>query len=521
MNLLRFYLVFLLASPLCSQYNIRWSELMSSKGRVMEVFPLSYSDFYTTRVQGSALMSSLYLSNHSNFVITSKGKLKPKLEQGYGMIEEVKLVNGSPYVFISDKKEGQNTLYYQKYDNTCLPVGKAVKISSYQMPKGWKRKGSFFVHQSENKEFVCVDYEIPGSKEERDRFGYKVYTNSFELVSEGEYELPYASDLVQIASNYLSNTGDYFLVAKIFRKDESRKMFRSVVDLDKMVLMQVTPSGVEEFELELKDNKQISDMTMSSDNNRIMTFTGLYGSGSGINGVFFYQLDFNKKEVISEGWNEFGTDFITDGWTDREKERAEKTAAKGKGEPELYNYDVRKMITLEDGSIIGMLEQYFVRESQNYNAQTRSYTTTYYYYYNDVIVYKIDASGKFAWMKKIPKYQVSTNDGGFYSSVASFITKDKLCVLFNDNSRNYKESGEFIEDPRKLYAASYRKKSNVVCLVEFDLNSGEYTRKTFFDREETKAYAVPKKFVVDYNKKEMLLILMYGKKEKYGVLSLE
>lgn len=520
MRLVRFCLIFAFIPSLWSQYDIRWSELMPSKGRILDLYPLSYSDFYTTRLQGSALMSSLYLSKHSNFAVTTRGKIKPKLENGYGMIEEVKIINGSPIVFISDKKEGNNTLYYQKYDNTCMPVGLPVKISSYQMPKGWKRKGSFYVHLSENKEFVCVDYEIPGSKSERDRFGYKVFSNGFDLVSEGEYELPYESDLVQISNNYLSNTGDYFLVAKIFQRNESKKIFRSINDLQKMVLMQVTPSGVEEFDLELQDGKRISDMTMSSDNNRIMTFTGLYGSGTGINGVFFYQLDFNKKEVISQGWNEFGKNFITQDWTDREREKAEKRAAKGKGEPEFYNYDVRKMITLTDGSIIGMLEQYFVREVQNYNAQTRTYTTTYYYYYNDVIIYKIMEDGTFGWMKKIPKYQVSTNDGGFFSSIASFLSGDKLCVLFNDNSRNYNESGYFMDDAKKMYAASYRKKSNVVALVEFDLNTGEYTRKTFFERKEVKAYAVPKKFAVDYNKKEMLMILIYGRKEKYGVLSL-
>lgn len=506
---------------LFSQYDIRWSELMSNKGRIAQIFPVSYTDFYTTRYQGSMLIHSLYLNKHSNFAVTAKGKITPKLEQGIGMVEQVVLLNKVPLVFISDKKEGENRLYFQKYDGTCKPQGKPVLIGSYVMPKRWKRKGEFWVHLSENKEFFCVDYEIPGSKEERDRFGYKVYDNYFKLISEGEYELPYASDLVSISNNYLSNSGDYFLAAKVYKNTGEKRMFKSVINLDKVVLMHVTPKGVKEFDLKLKNNKQISELAMSSDHSQIMSFTGLYGSEGGVSGVFYYQLNFVKNEVVAEGWNEFKKDFIVTGWSERAIEKAKKMSEKGKGEPELYDYDVREMQTLADGSMIGMLEQYFVRQVQTYNAQTKSYSTTYYYYYNDVIVYKINPSGSFEWLKKIPKYQVSTNDGGYFSSVASIIKGDKLTMIFNDNLKNYDESGQFNQDFDRMFAASYRKRTNAVALVEFDLNTGEYTRKVFFDRKETKAYAVPKKFVVDYEKNEMLMVLIYGKKEKYGLLSIE
>ena len=133
--------------------------------------------------------------------------------------------------------------------------------------------------------------------------------------------------------------------------------------------------------------------------------------------------------------------------------------------------------------------------------------------------YKFKKNGGFDWVKKNKKYQVPTNDGGFYSSVASFHTDDKLVMLFNDNLRNYSESGDFINDNDRFYPTSYKKKTNTVAKVEIDLSTGEIDRRTYFDRKETKAYAVPKKFTVDYNKREMLMVLIYGKKEKYGVLS--
>jgi hypothetical protein len=57
-------------------------------------------------------------------------------------------------------------------------------------------------------------------------------------------------------------------------------------------------------------------------------------------------------------------------------------------------------------------------------------------------------------VKKIKKNQVSTNDGGFYSSVANFHTDDELVFLFHDNLKNYDESGSFINDNNRFYPTS-------------------------------------------------------------------
>jgi hypothetical protein len=44
------------------------------------------------------------------------------------------------------------------------------------------------------------------------------------------------------------------------------------------------------------------------------------------------------------------------------------------------------------------------------------------------------------------------------------------------------------------------------------------SRKTFFDRQEITALAVPKMFHIDYKTNEMLLYAVYGKKERFGIL---
>ena len=91
-------------------------------------------------------------------------------------------------------------------------------------------------------------------------------------------------------------------------------------------------------------------------------------------------------------------------------------------------------------------------------------------------------------------------------------------MIFNDNSDNYDESGNF-GDPEKLRASTLSKKKNTVALVEMDLETGEFSRKMFFDRSELGAIAVPKLFNVDYNTGEVLVYAIKGSKEKFGIIN--
>lgn len=499
-----------------SQYNVQWGELTRMRGSTSGILPVAGSDFYTLRWSGG-LLGSMFIARHQGFELVCSGKVQTVIGRSLVTFEGVATIKGQVIVFLSDKMEGKNILYMQKYGENCKPEGEAIELTSYTMPKNWKRRGVFNVINSQNSEFLCVEYDIPGSREENQRFGYKVLSDSLEIVTEGEYESPYDPTASEVSNRYLSNTGDYFIACKIFDVNEKGKV-KDYTTLQKAVLIQITPDGLEEFELDL-DGKRIFDMSFSSDNNRIMTFTGLYGDAergnSGIKGIFYFRLDFNKKEIIDDGFEKFGKDFITAGWSEKERERADKREAKGKPAPQLFNYDIRETVTLADGSVIGMLEQYYVHQISSNDPRSSINTITYYYYYNDLIVYKIQPNGTFDWVKSIPKNQVSANDGGYYSSVARFVKGDKMVILFNDNLKNYDESGRW---NFSVYPASYRKRTNTVAKVEINLIDGSIERSTFFDRSETNALAVPKLFETDYRNHQMLMLLIFGKKEKYGLL---
>ena len=512
-------LITLLSTFGITAQNIEWGPLEKTKGRITNVLPVRGSTFFTTRFSGGALLGSLYLSRHNDFTILTQEKLVAKVDGSVASIERISSFNSKVVVFLSDKQEGQNKLFLQKYDELCLPEGNPVLVAEYTIPKGWKKAGYFNVLQSQNQQFFCLEYSIPATREEGERFGFKIINAEFETVSEGEYESQYEARQSDITNRYLSNTGDYFIAAKVYNINEKGRV-KDRTSLEKIVLMHITPEGIEDVDLNLGD-KHISEITFSSDNNRLLTCTGLYGTtAANTTGIFYFQLDFEKKDIMNEGYDEFEKDFITEGWSDRQKKKADKKEAKGKGAPSLYSYDIRETTTLKDGSLIGSMEQYYVIVTTYRDPKTGATTTTYTYHYHDVIVYKVSPEGKFEWVKKIQKHQVSTNDGGYLSSIAQYITDDKLVILFNDNLKNYDDNGKFLDlvQGRQIEYASYRKKTNCVAKVELALESGEATRETFFNRNEAEAIAVPKLFNTDYNNHEMLMVLRIGKKEKFGLL---
>lgn len=508
--------IFIGLNSLAQDYSIKWGEVESKSGSLIKLIPFLGEDFYSLRWKGGAVFGGYHIAKHENLKTVATERVVRSANESVANFEGVTVLDDHVIVFLSDKKVDKNYLYMQQYGFNMKPRGEAIELSSYILEKG-RPRGWFNIIQSKNKEFFAVLWEIPGKKEVNDYYGFKVYDKDLTLVSEGEYTLPFDSNLSDISDHLLTNTGDYFLSVKEFEPDPQRRFFKSYLQYKAMHIYHVSSDGLDDYSLDLS-GKRVEAMTMDTDDKRQFTITGVYGDNNveGVKGLFYLRFDFNKKEVQEVGYEEFGKDFITQDWSDKAKERASRREEKGKGEPTLYNYKMRHAEILPDGSIVGSLEQYYVQISQSFDTRGVA-RTTYTYYYNDVIAFKVGNNGKgFEWLTKFKKLQVSTNDDGIYSSYAKFVDNGQMCFLFNDNIENYDSKGVFTD--ARLYSARFSKKRNTVALVTIDTETGEIRRRTFFDRKETGGLAVPKRFEVDYMRREMLLYILMRNKERYGII---
>jgi hypothetical protein len=206
--------------------------------------------------------------------------------------------------------------------------------------------------------------------------------------------------------------------------------------------------------------------------NKDIVCAGFYSENGklSIRGTFFLSIDAETKEIKTKSFKEFDIDFITQNMTERQAEKAKKREEKGQ-DVEMYEYDLDKLIVRSDGGAMLIGEQYFVKTvtyTQYIGGRTTTRTVTYYYY-NDIITVNINPVGDIDWAIKIPKRQMSVDDGGFYSSYAMAINKDKIYFIYNDNPDNLGYSGV-----GKVSNAAGR---NQVVMVASVNSKGEVTRQ--------------------------------------------
>ena len=248
----------------------------------------------------------------------------------------------------------------------------------------------------------------------------------------------------------------------------------------------------------------------------------MYGNGNfqGVEGVFSVRIAANLDSLTGKGMIPFGNQIIKDNMTDRQMDRLErKYQSKGQS-PQMYNYSLRGIYTLDDGSSVGSVEQYYVQSRVNYDSRTGVSTTTNYYYYNDIIAFRIGLDGKFMWETRIDKKQVSINDGGPYSSYTSFTNGQTLNFIFNDNKRNYNDLGEYSQyGENSSYYYNLSRRNNAVANCSIDIETGKLERNVLFSGKELSTIIIPKMMRVNQNDKEVLLYAINRGKERFGILS--
>lgn len=519
MKYLLFLFIFCSQASYSQQFTTKWSEAERTKGRIAYFLPREEGEFFALRWVGGEILGSFQASLHRDFKLITSGKIKMHADNSIANFVGARLIGDKFAVFLSDKREGKDHLYIQFYNDSIEAEGEAIVLASYDLDRE-RSKGVFDVLLSENENYFAVSWVVPGKKEGRDLYGFRIYDMELNLINEGEYPLPFPSRLSRIHMHHISNAGDYFMAVSEYEEDQDKGLFRDKLSYKALHIYHIAEDGLMDYTLDVQ-NRRVEAMAMTSDDQNVFTITGIYGEADedGVSGVFYQKVDVLKNEKILEGFSDFDMEFITEGWSDKALERAEKRSENGKGDPKLYHYDVRDVKNMKDGSTVVTMEQYYIQVRSYPDSRGAQTSNSYYYYYNDIIAYKIDENGEFIWQDKIRKYQVSTNDGGPFSSYKSFVSENKIFFIFNDNTDNYNENGVYL-DPEEVSAANYGKRKNATAIAEIDLNTGEKTRTTFFDKTELQALAVPKLFSINRRYNEIILYAVWGRKEKIGVLKI-
>lgn len=456
------------------------------------------------------------LEHYNNKMARTKSvMLKLKAYDKDTKFEFMLSLHGELYLFTSfrNQKLKQNFLFRQHVNkNTLMPDKELKKIAEIDYSgRGKKNAGVFNVSMSRDSSKVLIYYDLPYNKGEPEQYGFCVLDNDLNELWTKEVTLPYNDELFDIEDYKVSNNGDVYLLGALY-KDKHKEKRNGVPNYHYEILGYTQQGAMQkEYPVQVK-GRFLTDMKIAINDHQDIVCGGFYseeGSFS-IKGSYFLRIDGLTEMIVSQNYNEFGMDFITQNLTSRQERKKRRKDARGKN-VELYKYHLDDVILRNDGGAVLVGEQFFV-ETVTTTVPTGnggvSTTVNYYYYFNDIIVINVAPDGRIAWTEKIPKRQVSTNDGGFYSSYAHFVKKDKLYFIFNDNPQNLYYNGE------GRVAKFTRGRESQVVLVTLD-REGQQTREALFSNREMGTLIRPM-VCEKISGQEMILFGQRKKKQRFA-----
>ncbi|MAT53120.1 MAG: hypothetical protein CMN32_01470 [Saprospirales bacterium] len=422
--------------------------------------------------------------------VTRSEELDLKYKGKQRDFEDLIYYNGQLYLLTSfnNTAHKKNYLFLQKVSTRGLTASKSLKMIAETEARNKEVEGSFAVDISKDSTHLLVYHDLPFEKNNPARFGFHVFDQNFDLVWEKEVILPYPDNQFTVEEYRVDDQGNVFLLGVLYT-DEA-KFRRRGNPTYRYVLLSYLNKGETEDEIQIDlPNKFITDLTFRVGNDGNLVFAGFYsdkGSYS-IKGSYFFHLNPYDRSILNRKHTPFDFEFLTAFMRQKEKVRALQAEQNNdpRRSPELYNYSLDRLILRSDGGAVLVAEQFYIERETYY----RDYYPTYGYYpygyynsyyrnsrdidylynYNDIIVVNIRPDGDLQWTARIPKWQETRNDGGYYSSYAMSIVRDKLYFLFNDDARNFdpKRKGD------RIY--KYTGSNEMMVLAEMNLQGDVQT----------------------------------------------
>ena len=362
---------------------------------------------------------------------------------------------------------------------------------------------------SNDSSFILVYTNTQSRKKDPDRFGIHVFDKDMQAQGSKEVVLPIRESQFQVADFIIDDFGNVYLIAKQYLAN-GRETVKGRPGFE-YVVYGYRNQGTEEVDYILNLRSHfLSDLHLEVAPTGDLVCAGFYSDlgKDGVTGTFFFTVDAKTKEIKQKSLYEFEVDFLAMNLSERKREKLKKQIANGKG-PGLNKFDIRDLVTREDGGMMLVAEQYFVRKLSDYDPNSSTTSIRYQYYYNDIIVISISPKGNIEWATKIPKRQVSENDNGYYSSFALMIKGRNLHFIYNDHKMNIEE-----QRTERLKNFQLDDVHGIVAMATVD-PEGNVIRKPLFPNNGLKTIFRPK-MCSQINSDEMLIYGRNGKQTQFG-----
>lgn len=366
---------------------------------------------------------------------------------------------------------------------------------------------------------VAAFYTIPVGPGEFPGFGYVLYDQSKGKYAQQVTQLPYVNFQLDFSDAFISNNGDFYVLAnEYYLSNPQMPWSPNNRFFAKVRAFRVIDGKFSEFEIN-QNGFIIQNMKMTTDEQGNFVCSGFYADDlySGVRGVFFMNLDRNTNELVTIKKQPFSQDFLSTGLASWEQSWRDRWRANQNKPQALADFVLLDFRATADGGYLAITENQSIVVTSRVTGTAENPTVKYTenFYFDDIIVYKLDAQGNLTWVKRIAKNQQSINDRGRNLSVAHAVSNSSVYLYFNDVQRNYNSDGGFRFD-QNPFPVQFISGNNVIGVVEFDLNTGTFTRKALPGLNANRVIFIPQKCEYNYETNEMIFYGQRNRRHRFG-----
>lgn len=475
-----------------------------------------------------------FYDNDMNLKKSIEQELKYKGKQRD--FEDVIYLKGELYLLTSfnNSAKKKNYLFKQKISSNSLVPSKNLDMICETDARNKEAEGSFGSHISKDSSHLLIYNDLPYQKNEPEQFGFRVFDENFDLVWEKDIVLPYPDNQFTVEEYQVDDSGNVHLLGVLYT--DSAKWRRKGSPTYQYIILSYLENGerTEEHRVGL-ENKFVTDLTFRPTKSGELICSGFYSEKGtySIKGAYYFRLDPKTRTISNSNYQPFEFDFLTEFMSEKNKSKAKAAEERNdaRRSAELFNYSLDELITRSDGGAVLVAEQFYIEEDRyndfpygygygyypyspfSYNRYRNNYQIDYYYNYNDIIVVNIRPTGEIEWAARIPKKQETRNDGGYYSSYAMSIVRDKLFFVYNDNARNFGDN----KKSNRLY--NYNGDDSVISLAQINMQ-GKVTTYPLASNRDAGVISRPK-MCKQIGKKEMAIFGERGRGYRFGKLKFD
>lgn len=382
-------------------------------------------------------------------------------------------------IWAEEKKKNVRCSFVEISKKSGGLTGKKIDLGKITFnDKVKKRRLKYAISNDDSKLAVLVEnYNKDTSKE---KITFKVLDKNLEELWANEVEFDKGNKYFSILKYRLDNEGNFYVLLDKNKTAIGENKYPT--DFSYKVIMYKADSDKVEYNLELADNRLISDVTFNINEDKNLVFSGFYSDTAKglLSGVFSLLVDSKSGEKIQESFRKFEAEELT---LFASKRRVKKEKAIGS------TFNLNDLLFRSDGSTILIAEDFQI-VIESYTTPDGKSRRRQVYYYGPIVVVNTDANGQIKWVSNIKKYQ----RGGSVSSYSLGVSDEKLDFVYN------------------------RVDESKVFLTSIDMN-GKQEQKELTQMKDEKLKIRPKT-CGQISENEMIIYGLKGEKYNFGLLKL-